>query len=175
MNYLSEFFEKNAGELKNRISTEKYVYFLNILSKSAKVNPISAATAESSLCHSEMVMLFTAVDYNISTGKNISVAQAANLMGVSMPAASRTLRALCEKEYVERALDKDDRRSIQISVTKKGHNMIDDCTGKFFSTVNQALLEFSDSDIEKMIDLFGKFISAASNVRNKEIENNKET
>lgn len=53
-------------------------------------------------------------------GTAASVADIAALMGVSVPAVSRTLRSLQGRGWIERTIDEDDRRSVRVSITPAG-------------------------------------------------------
>lgn len=164
MCYVNEFLEKNDFELKNRIPKEKYICFLENLSREMEVNPLKIAKCTDS--HSEIVMLMMVLNHTTEKGRGITVAEAASKMKVSMPAASRTLKALVSKGYVQRVSNKYDRRSIQIAVTDKGRDMIDRCLDRILSIINRALGEFSDSELDKMICLHEKFINAVTQFAN---------
>lgn len=160
MCYLNDFLERNDFDLKNRVPKDKYIRFLENLTKEIEVDPMKVAKCVDS--HSEIVMLMIVLNNSAETGGSITVAEAASKMGVSMPAASRTLKALVQKEYVERVTNKYDRRTVHIAVTEKGRAMIDGCLERLLSVINKALAEFSENEIDTMIELHGKFINAVS-------------
>ena len=57
-------------------------------------------------------------------GTAASVADIAALMGVSVPAVSRTLRSLQGRGWIERTIDEDDRRSVRVSITPAGREKL---------------------------------------------------
>ena len=56
----------------------------------------------------------------ISKSGDVKVSDIARYLELSAPAVSRTMKALEEKEYIERQTDKQDRRNTFVKLTKKG-------------------------------------------------------
>lgn len=157
MKYLQSFFENELCPEK-RVSTEKYAQFLEYFQRSIGINP--AQLVGDSACHSELMLLYRALDYRCDKEENISVAEAAKILGVSAPSVSRTLKSLAEKGYVERISDENDRRSVRIVVTESGEALISCFFIRFFSVLNTAMSGFSTAETEAMIDLYGHIINA---------------
>lgn len=154
------FFEKELHPEK-RVSAEKYAQFLEYFQHSISINP--SQLIGDSACQSEIMLLYRALDHYYDCGENISVAEAAKQLDVSMPFVSKTLKSLAEKGYVERVSDENDRRSIRISVTTDGEALINKFFKKVFSVLNTAMSEFTHDEIESMIDLYGRIINAIAN------------
>ena len=76
----------------------------------------------SDLPRGEFMPLQTIYAYSLRNPgtKGIYVSELASQLKVSSPAVSRTLRSLETKGYIERAADKNDRRSTLIRLTEKG-------------------------------------------------------
>ena len=56
----------------------------------------------------------------ISKSGDVKVSDIARYLELSAPAVSRTMKALEEKEYIERQTDKQDRRNTFVKLTTKG-------------------------------------------------------
>ncbi len=160
MKYLLNFFETELCHEK-RVSAEKYAQFLEYFQRSISINP--ARLIGGSACQSEITLLYQALDYRYDCKENISVAEAAKQLDVSMPFVSKTLKNLVEKGYVERVSDENDRRCVRISVTADGEALINRFFIKIFSVLNTAMSEFTRDEIESMIDLYGRVTNAIAN------------
>ncbi len=160
MNYLLNFFENELCSEK-RVSAEKYAQFLEYFQRSISISP--ASIVGGGICRSEITLLYRALDYYSDRGENISVAEAAKQMDVSVPFVSKTLKRLAEKGYVERVSDENDRRCVRISVTSKGEELVHRFFIKLFSVLNTAMSEFSRVEIESMIDLYGRVMTSITN------------
>lgn len=156
MGYLERFAEKSDLFKAARVSCEKYGMMLGDLTRliQAKQNILSRCGA----CHSEIMLLFAALDYAADNGENITVAQAAKRLDISVPAVSRTLRALSEKGLIKRDFDKKDRRSVRIIVMPAGEKKLQMFIRFACSVLNKAFGDFSDEEIELMSGLQNKFV-----------------
>lgn len=173
MGYLTQFTEHSGLFSHSRVSGEKHAMLLNNLTRLMNIKQVMISKCGAS--HSEIMLLFTALDYTAETGGNITVAETARRLDVSMPAVSRSLKGLSEKGLIERDLNENDRRSVRIIVTKAGEKKVREFLRYIFATLDKALTAFSDEEITQMIELqcrfvntFIKTLKGEENVRNKE-------
>ena len=173
MGYLAQFIERGESFSCGRVSCEKYGNFLNNLTRLMDVK--RSDLFGGGACHSEITLMFTALDYAVDNGENITVAEAARRLGVSMPAVSRSLKALSEKGFIKRDFDEKDRRSVRIVVPRDGEEKIRGFLRCVFATLDKALAVFSDGELAQMIDLQDRFVNSLiktlkgeEHVRNKE-------
>lgn len=157
MKYLLNFFENELCP-ERWVSAEKYAQFIEYFQRSISINP--AQLAGGCACQSELTLLYQALEHQYDNGESISVAEAAKQLDVSMPFVSKTLKALVEKGYARRVSDENDRRLVRISVTEDGDGLIGRFFVKVFSVLNTAMSDFTQEEIESMIDLYGRIINA---------------
>lgn len=172
MGYLTQFIEQYGLIGSGRVLGESYARFLDNLTQLMNVK--QTAFSECGACHSEVMLMFTALDYAADNNKNITVAEAARRLGVSMPAVSRSLKGLSEKGFVKRVFDENDRRSVRIAVTETGEEKIQGFLSYIFATLDKALAVFSDDELKQMIEHQNRFVNSLiktlegeQNVRNK--------
>lgn len=158
MGYLTKFVEQSGMSGSRCISCENYAKFLDNLTRLMNVK--QAMLSECGVCHSEVTLMFTALDYAADNNANITVAEAARQLRVSMPAVSRSLKGLSEKGFVKRDFDENDRRSVRIAVTETGEEKIRDFLRYAFATLDKALAVFSDEELMQMIELQNRFVNS---------------
>ena len=78
-------------------------------------------------------------------------------MNVSVPMVSRTLRYLQEKGWIERSVDENDRRSVLVTVTPSGSEILQENIGRIVQVLNKIMSVFSDEEIRTIAKLYGKF------------------
>lgn len=144
-----------GGEPKCRLSGENYERFLKSIQTMGGINP---AQFLQGLTAAEFSLLYTADEYTLkNSGSSISVAEAANNLMVSVPAVSRTLKSLQQKQYIERRTDEKDKRSIRIVVTEKGRSVLKENVCGYFGIIDRILNRFTDEELTMMVELHCKF------------------
>lgn len=158
MSYLTQFAERCGSLSGGRVSGEKYDVLLNGLVRLMEIK--HTALSECGARQSEMMLLFTALDYSSEHGEHITVAETAKQLNVSMPSVSRSLKSLSEKGLIERDLNENDRRSVRIIVTKSGEEKLQGLLRHVYSTLDRALEVFSDEELSQMIELHNRFVNS---------------
>lgn len=158
-NYLKQLFDNEVG--CKRVSAEKLGQFIEHFQILISFNPTMLLNGR--VNQSELMLLYHALDFRAECGENLTVAEAARRVDVAMPSVSRTLRSLADKGFVERVSDENDRRSVRISVTEDGEELIHGFIMKLLGLLENAMSEFTNSEIETIIDLYGKFVDAVHN------------
>ena len=107
------------------------------------------------LPRNELVMMKMAQEF-VEQGERPGVSDLAKRMRISMPAASRTLRRLREKQYVACTVDDDDRRNTCVAVTQAGRAALEENMHKVTDFLDCALSHLSDEELEQYFFLFDK-------------------
>ncbi len=81
--------------------------------------------------HSEMFVLFYIKKHNDSSANGVKISEISSHMKVSNPTTTQTINRLEEKGYVERKLDKEDRRAVRVILTQKGEQAILEASESF--------------------------------------------
>lgn len=162
MKYLLDFLDEREPLARNPMSNEQRGNFLNSLIRLMNVK--SNVLGECCSSHSEIMLLYVALDCFAERGEHITAAQAAKMMNVSAPSVSRTLKNLEEKGLIERGLDKNDRRSVRIVVTETGERRVNSVLNYVFTTMDKALSEFTDEELTAMVELHGKLVRSIEKV-----------
>lgn len=159
--YLNE--KTDACEYQFRLSREQYNGILKTSIEFIRLDAFSSIIKDVS--HSEFMLLAQAADYFCThNGVYLTVADAAEKLEVTSSAVSRTLGGLLEKGLAEREFDKKDRRNVRIAITDKGRKLLDNFVHEAFIIIDQALMDFSESEIEMMFELQKRFIKSLGKV-----------
>ncbi|MDE6031854.1 MAG: MarR family transcriptional regulator [Oscillospiraceae bacterium] len=151
-----ECFEAMKGEtaLGTRLSREDYDRLLKSMRHMMNVNP---TTLMKNVTLSELKLIYCAEDYRKNEGRPVSSAEAAERLGISAPAVSRTVKGLEVKGCLKRRLDDNDRRSIKIEVTENGRAVLEENMKKCIALLDRIFAEFSDEELADMVRLHCKF------------------
>ena len=153
---LTKVLEGCSSEIMRRVPHEEYECFLESVQRCTGNMCIS--TVITALTSAELALVHAAAAFPQNNGgEYISVAQAAQQLGVSAPAVSRTLKKLESRGYIERNIDPADRRSVRISVTSAGIEAMSQCITESAEMINLTLEDFTDDEIRTMIRLHCKF------------------
>lgn len=80
------------------------------------------------------------------------VTEIAEYVGTNVPAASRIIDRMAERDLLERRPSQSDRRAVQVSLTEKGRSL--DHLATFYEDVNERLLEgLSEAEAAVLFDL----------------------
>lgn len=151
-----ECFEAMKGEtaLGTRLSREDYDRLLKSMRHMMNVNPTALMK---NVTLSELKLIYCAEDYRKNEGRPVSSAEAAERLGISAPAVSRTVKGLEVKGCLKRRLDDNDRRSIKIEVTENGRAVLEENMKKCIALLDRIFAEFSDEELADMVRLHCKF------------------
>ena len=110
---------------------------------------------------SEFSLLCCAVEYpRRNPGKAATVAEIAAQMNVLVPAVSRTLRSLQEKGWIERAVDECDRRSVRVTATPAGEEMLWANMKRVVNALNRIMSVFTEEEMRTIAELYSKFANS---------------
>ena len=110
---------------------------------------------------SEFSVLCCAVEYpRRNPGRAATVAEIAAQMNVLVPAVSRTLRSLQEKGWIERTVDECDRRSVRVTATPAGEEMLQADMKRVVNALNRIMSVFTEEEMRTIAELYSKFASA---------------
>lgn len=117
---------------------------------------------------SEFSVMCCIIQHSRRNGVPPSVADIAAPLGVSVPAVSRTLRYLQEKGWIIREIDAADRRSIRVTATAPGEEIVRRNIKTVVCVLNRILSVFSQEEMRTISELYSKFANAMANELNRE-------
>lgn len=114
---------------------------------------------------------FAAMNVIMDKGEDgkITISELACKSKVHSSAVSRTLHCLEEKGYIERSIDKKDRRNICVELTDRGESVAIEARQIMCDYVETVVEHLEDRELERLIAYMNKIYSVAE----KEIETRK--
>lgn len=141
-------------ELGTRLSREDYNRLLKSMRHMMNINP---TVLLKNVTLAELKLIYCAQEYLKNEGRPVSSAEAAERLGISAPAVSRTVKGLEVKGCLKRRIDDNDRRSIKIEVTEKGRELLEENMKRCIALLDRIFAEFSDEELADMVRLHCKF------------------
>ena len=143
---------------------ELYREFFQTIHQFRKLN---MASMMPDVSQSEFVIMNVIRDKS-SEGK-VVISELACRCKLHSSAVSRTLHGLDERGYVERHIDKDDRRNICVELTEEGKRTVEECRQIMQDFGRTVLNHMNVRDMERLITYMNRLYSVAE----KEIETRK--
>lgn len=157
MFYFAELLWENSDFVGSSFPPEVCSGILLSIKKLSRISPDGIITGMSP---SEFSTLCCAEQYLKNNGTAASVAEIAALMGVSVPAVSRTLRSLQGRAWIERTVDEDDRRSVRVTITQEGRAKLLENMSRVVKVLNRIMSVFTEEEMRTAARLYGKFAAA---------------
>lgn len=124
------------------------------------LSSISPAGVLTEITPSEFSVLCRSADHPKRHGSAATVADIAAQVNVSVPAVSRTLRTLQQKQLIERSVDEADRRNVRVTLTEAGQNILEENMRRVVAKLNSILSVFSQEEMRTIAELYSKFANA---------------
>ena len=89
----------------------------------------------------------------------ITASKLAIALGMKRPAVSHVLKDLVERDWIERVRHDADQRSVHLFVTDEGRKLLKATSGKAVVTLQRAMGELSDSELEWLAKALKKLLA----------------
>ncbi|HOO25754.1 MAG TPA: MarR family transcriptional regulator [Clostridiales bacterium] len=93
-------------------------------------------------------------------GETVTVSDISQSLHVSLPAVSRTLNRLEEKNYISREIDKNDRRNIRLLITEEGREALDENVKKLTAFLQKAFDDLGEEKTKALSEILDELYLA---------------
>lgn len=145
---------KKETELETRLSREDYDRMLKSIRQMMSVDTTALLK---NITLAELKLIYCVDEHFKEHGRPFSSTEAAEQLGISAPAVSRTVKGLEVKGFLERRLDDSDRRSVKIIITEKGQSVLEENMRRCIALLDSVFTKFSDKELANMVRLHCKF------------------
>lgn len=126
-----------------------------------KMRQLNLADSLNTMPQGEFMVLHELLrSQKIKSEKGATISELANLLQVSPPAVSRTLKKLEQKGYAQRITDTSDRRNTYVYVTDEGNAAFRHCTLAMSGFMEKVFSHLEDSELEQYFLLSEKIYDA---------------
>ena len=112
---------------------------------------------------------FTMILKEKEKGKQMTISELAAILHSLPSAVSRTLRGLEESGYVERTVNKKDRRNTYVELTEAGQAIVEECERVFGEFGNAVMARIDEKELRQLIEYLDSIYTIAA----QEIESRK--
>ena len=111
-----------------------------------------------SMTHSQWFVM-----HLIGVAKKTSIKEISQVLGISSSAATQLVNGLQENDYVERTVDKKDRRELRLVISKQGKKEMAVMRKKNLALVQHFFKPLSQAELKQYVKLQKKILSSHSN------------
>lgn len=88
--------------------------------------------------------------------EQIKAAALSDILELSRPSITRILNSLEDRGFITREIDKEDRRSVTIELTKEGIEALNKANMELLSIADRLVVSLGETDTNKLIELLEK-------------------
>lgn len=96
---------------------------------------------------------------------SMCVSDIQNKLHITKPAVSQIYGSLEKKGYIIREIDSADRRKINVTLTAKGRDILDEMVKRAGKFLNEVVSRLGETDTKHLIDLFNRFADISDEIR----------
>lgn len=139
---------------------ENYDLALKLMSTIKKLKKLNMNKLHNcNITSSQMSMLHQIYYKNLSLEKPITVSQISKDSHQTLSATTQIINSLDKEGYIKREIDKDDRRIIRITLTKKGTDYIKEHHDKLLIYTQNIITKIGQEQTYKFIEIIEQIIS----------------
>lgn len=138
----------NKGE--NQLASKLMEIFAQFKRIHMKQSPIEGMT------HGEVMLLIRVSKLARPEEQGIKVSDISSSMKVAPPSITQLINTLEAGGYVERSMDKSDRRAVRVKLTEKGEGVVVKANEIFSQTINGLISYLGEEKSKELIDIMEK-------------------
>jgi DNA-binding MarR family transcriptional regulator len=112
----------------------------------------------------ELFCLKAFSENKIGSEENVCSTDMQESLYITKPAISRMLNSLAEKGYIEREINKLDRRKLTVTLTADGSEILRRAVKKVDEALCEVIRRFGESETRQLIEMFNRFADVADEV-----------
>lgn len=143
-------------------------HFVSVLFKVKKID-VCEGTGQS-LPLSEMAVLRRLLSNGCQEGNSMCMSDIHHNLYISKPAVSQILNSLERKGYINRYIDKNDRRKILVTATPKAYDALKSTENALDGKLNRILSEFGEENMMMLINQLTSLYEIYERINKEEID-----
>jgi len=118
---------------------------------------------------SELFLMNVISDNTSDSEKNICLSEVRGYLSVSKAAISHMLGSLEKKKFINREIDKNNRRNLIVTLTPKGRKVLINKYDEFSGRLEKVINHLGENDVNQMIAIINRMIEIKNKLDNEEI------
>jgi DNA-binding MarR family transcriptional regulator len=118
---------------------------------------------KSNISMMELLLMDGIADNTAESGGNISLSEIGGYLAVSKGAVSQMLGSLEKKGYINRDVDRNNRRNLIVTLTDKGREALEKQLETFSGKLERIISQLGEDDVRQMIGIVSRMIEIAGN------------
>lgn len=143
-------------------------HFINVLFKVKKIDVCSNMGL--SLPLNEMVVLKRLLSNDCAEGSSMCMSDIHHNLYISKPAVSQILNSLERKGYINRYIDKNDRRKIMVTATPNAYEVLNVTETAFDQKIGRIMNEYGEDNMLILINQLTSLYEIIEKIENEEIQ-----
>lgn len=117
---------------------------------------IDTSENKSDVNMTELLLMYGIADNTLDSKYNVGMTEIREYLSVSKAAVSQMLSSLEKKGYINRDIDKNNRRSLIVTLTSAGQKVLSNEYNVFNKRLDRIIDELGREDVEQMIAIVGR-------------------
>lgn len=114
----------------------------------------------------EIVLMKGVAGNSVESESNIGLSDIRGYLSISKAAVSQMLGVLERKGYINRDIDKNNRRNLIVTLTSKGHEVLAKKDNEFNDRLDRIISYLGEDDVKQMIMNISKMVEIMNKLNN---------
>lgn len=106
----------------------------------------------------ELILMNAIAENSVDSENNVFMPDIRGYLSISKAAVSQMLRSLEKKGYIEREIDKSNRRNLIVTLTTEGHEVLEGKHEEFSNRLEKIICHLGEDDVRQMIAIVNRMI-----------------
>ena len=112
----------------------------------------------------ELVLMNEIADNSIESDSNVALSEVRLYLAVSKAAISQMLTSLEKKGYINRDIDKNNRRNLIVTLTDEGRKTLEIQSAKFRGKLGKIISRLGENEVKQMITIVNRMIDITAEI-----------
>lgn len=128
---------------------------------------MDATENKSDINTTELLLMKGIADNSVDSVNNVGLSDVRGYLSISKAAVSQMLGALEKKGYINRDIDKNNRRNLIVTLTPKGREVLTNKDNDFNDWLEKIITLLGEDDVKQLITIVGRMTEIINKLNNK--------
>jgi len=133
-------------------------------------NGITSQLKDLDVSMTELVLMKAVADNELDSEENVNIADIQNHLFVTKAAVSQMYAALEKKGYLNREIDKNNRRKLIVTLTPKAQEILGFMQDKVVQFLSEIISKVGEDNTKQLINLVNRFADALEEINDESLQ-----